>query len=83
MLALLLMFFLISTQRFGKKAGALIGVLAVLALLNFGSSSRIKEIDSKEASAQGRIAAWSKASKCSNGIPSSAWGTGCSPIRIR
>src|SRR5258705_278562 len=39
---------------------AIVGVIVAVVFLNFGSSSRINEIDSKEQSAQGRIAAWSE-----------------------
>ncbi len=56
--SLLLVFFALSAHRFGPKLGAFVGTAIVLALLALGPS-RVGEINSKEASAQGRIAAWS------------------------
>jgi O-antigen ligase len=58
-LSLALVFFLLSARRFGRKLGIAVGTVLVLALLAFGPS-RVSDIDSTEASAQGRIAAWSE-----------------------
>jgi putative inorganic carbon (hco3(-)) transporter len=57
-LAMGLVFVLLSIRRVGRGAGVVFAILFLVAIMLKGPS-RINEIDSKEASAQGRVAAWS------------------------
>ncbi len=59
MLGFVLILVLFSMRRYGQLAGATVALAAIVLTTTLGGATRIAEIDHREASAQGRVQAWS------------------------